>query len=209
MDVRGPLAARGNRPDGIVNSTDTDFMTDCDGHIVTSGVPHICDIADIPVVNAFTPNPQGDGVVDQNDIDRVTTCSGSFECNDGSTICHNYTGRTDTDSDGIPDILDNCVNVANANNFCDSDFDGYGNACDADYSNDGFATGGDAAVFTTLQTAGDLHADHSCDGFVTGGDTGPFIATLGSGTGLVGPSGLACAGLPINVGAEPCRIGGQ
>lgn len=41
----------------------------------------------------------------------------------------------DTDKDGQPDLLDNCVLAANPSQ-ADSDGDGFGNACDADLSND-------------------------------------------------------------------------
>jgi hypothetical protein len=42
----------------------------------------------------------------------------------------------DSDGDGIPDLLDNCINVANPSQL-DSDSDGYGNICDPDFNNDG------------------------------------------------------------------------
>lgn len=42
----------------------------------------------------------------------------------------------DTDGDGVPDYLDNCPAVSNANQL-DTDGDGQGNACDADDDNDG------------------------------------------------------------------------
>jgi hypothetical protein len=43
---------------------------------------------------------------------------------------------TDTDGDGIPDNLDNCKLVANANQR-DTNGDGYGNICDPDFNGDG------------------------------------------------------------------------
>lgn len=46
----------------------------------------------------------------------------------------------DSDSDGIPDDKDNCIQVPNGDgirNQTDSDNDGIGNVCDPDYNNDG------------------------------------------------------------------------
>ncbi|MEO1574923.1 MAG: thrombospondin type 3 repeat-containing protein [Pseudomonadota bacterium] len=42
---------------------------------------------------------------------------------------------TDSDGDGVTDEADNCVALANPDQF-DFDEDGYGNACDADFNND-------------------------------------------------------------------------
>lgn len=42
----------------------------------------------------------------------------------------------DRDGDGVPDLLDNCINVANPDQL-DTDMDGFGDACDADVNNDG------------------------------------------------------------------------
>jgi hypothetical protein len=47
-----------------------------------------------------------------------------------------YGPPLDTDGDGVVDALDNCVNVANANQR-DTNADGYGNLCDPDLNNDG------------------------------------------------------------------------
>ena len=54
------------------------------------------------------------------------------------------TGR-DTDSDGIPDLGDNCTTRANFFQV-DADHDGYGNACDPDLSNDGVVNFTDLAL---------------------------------------------------------------
>ncbi len=44
------------------------------------------------------------------------------------------TFAVDTDGDGVPDELDNCVLVYNPPPFdCDTDQDGYGNLCDPDF----------------------------------------------------------------------------
>jgi hypothetical protein len=50
----------------------------------------------------------------------------------GSVICPG----PDTDSDGTPDVCDNCSVVPNPTQF-DGDSDGFGNRCDADFDNNG------------------------------------------------------------------------
>ena len=108
---------------------------------------------------------------------------------------------TDTDGDGVPDSLDNCVTVPNgplaSTLQCDSqedaDLDGYGNPCDTDVNNDG-ATGLDD-LFDVLQVAGLVSPVHefTCTGAVSIDDLGRAIqdATALDGSG---PSGLAGAG---------------
>jgi hypothetical protein len=73
----------------------------------------------------------------------------------------------DTDSDTVPDNVDNCTTVPNGvatTNQCDADSDGYGNDCDADPDNNG---GVGISDYTTF---------------------------LGYWNKQVGPSGLSCAG---------------
>lgn len=56
-------------------------------------------------------------------------------CGFVSVVSWNLTGTvtgTDTDLDGVPDAVDNCVNVSNANQR-DTNGDGYGNICDPDF----------------------------------------------------------------------------
>ncbi len=48
----------------------------------------------------------------------------------------------DTDTDGVADADDNCVERANADQR-DTDGDGFGNACDGDFDNDGVVGGSD------------------------------------------------------------------
>ena len=72
----------------------------------------------------------------------------------------------DADTDGIPDSLDNCVDVANANQL-DSDGDNFGNACDADFNNDNFVNSLDIGLFLiSFFTPGDTAADLNEDGVV-------------------------------------------
>lgn len=107
----------------------------------------------------------------------------------------------DTDNDGVPDVLDNCVDVANAPPLdCDTDGDGYGNRCDADFNQDGAQTGGDVGVFGQDLLAGmdsGIGSDTNCDGALSADDVPIAGAELLS-PGL-GP-GLPCA----NVLGNPC-----
>jgi hypothetical protein len=103
----------------------------------------------------------------------------------------------DADSDGVPDVYDNCQTTPNGPlaGACatqqDGDVDGYGNACDTDFNNDG-ATGLDD-VNDILGSVGsnDPTRDLNCDGAVGLDDLNNALGTVGSNPG---PSGLACAG---------------
>lgn len=101
----------------------------------------------------------------------------------------------DADSDGIPDALDNCINVPNGpllmdaggNSQLDSNGDGFGNACDADLNNDGVVNGLDVGPFIAEFGTAGPHADFNGDGTVNGLDVGPFVDMFGQ---APGPSGL-------------------
>ena len=81
----------------------------------------------------------------------------------------------DTDTDGIPDVLDKCSidsRNASAPGTCDHDTDGYGNVCDGDFNNNYVINPVDFSDY--------------------------FIPKLKGGLGgpRPGPSGLSCAGTP-------------
>jgi hypothetical protein len=107
---------------------------------------------------------------------------------------------TDTDTDLVPDVFDNCDELANGpaegSNQVDSNQDGYGNACDADYNNDTFTDVTDFGVFLASFTGTfDADTDHNGDGFCNVGDFSTFLAFFTApAADQVGPSGLACAG---------------
>jgi len=97
----------------------------------------------------------------------------------------------DRDGDGIADMADNCIAVANASQ-CDSDGDGYGNHCDGDLNNNGFTNAFDTPLFRAQLGQPSLAptynaADLNCNGFVNAFDTPIFRSLLGS---PPGPSGL-------------------
>jgi hypothetical protein len=113
---------------------------------------------------------------------------------------------TDTDGDGIPDVLDKCTldsRNATAPATCDTDQDGYGNVCDADFDQSfgvnpidftkyfipSFKTGIDPGVGTDMDCAGTASVPDFSMYFVP-----KFKGLLGG--AIPGPSGLACAGQP-------------
>jgi len=110
----------------------------------------------------------------------------------------------DSDSDGVPDAFDNCVNVPNgplaATGLCDAqedaDLDGYGNPCDTDVNNDG-GTGLDDVNITLAAAAAGAGAgspsDINCDTGVGLDDVNDVLAGAAA-AATPGPSGLACAG---------------
>ncbi len=57
----------------------------------------------------------------------------------------------DTDSDGVPDVQDNCVAYSNADQT-DTDSDGAGNRCDGDFNNDGDMDGCDRKQLVNNRT---------------------------------------------------------
>ena len=69
-----------------------------------------------------------------------------------------FTGGTDTDGDGVADNVDNCPNVANADQT-DTDGDGDGDVCDTDDDND-----------TVLDVADNCPLDANTDQLDTDGD---------------------------------------
>lgn len=71
----------------------------------------------------------------------------------------------DFDIDGIADIQDNCVVIANADQR-DADNDGYGSICDADLNNDHIVNSEDLAIFQRLFGSNDPIADLNGDGVV-------------------------------------------
>jgi len=80
----------------------------------------------------------------------------------------------DTDTDLVPDVLDNCSATANGpagpKNQVDTDADGHGDVCDCDYLQDGFVLGDDFFdLFANFNTASTLH-DNTGDGLVLGDD---------------------------------------
>ncbi len=89
----------------------------------------------------------GDGVLNEADCDPEDAAQANTigaSCDDGNpnttfdvfdSTC-NCVGSADSDMDGIPDIVDNCPDIAN-NSQTDIDGDGIGDACESDTDGDG------------------------------------------------------------------------
>ena len=98
----------------------------------------------------------------------------------------------DTDWDGIPDSIDNCLEAHNPHQL-DPDLDGYGNSCDADFDQDGDTDQDDGDFF--VFNCGSVPRPPTCDLDEDGIIGFPEFGILSSLMGLPpGPSGLACAG---------------
>jgi hypothetical protein len=105
----------------------------------------------------------------------------------------------DTDADGVPDSVDNCINVPNGPLIPDSgghglpqwdtDGDGYGNLCDPDFNGNGIV---DPVDFSLLKSRfgqpGFPDQDLNGDGIVDPSDFSRFKMMFGQ---PPGPSGVA------------------
>ena len=77
----------------------------------------------------------------------------------------------DSDGDGVPDAVDNCVAVANPDQY-DSNGDGFGNLCDPDLNNDNIVNFTDLGIMKAVFFGADADADLNADGVVNFTDLG-------------------------------------
>lgn len=152
------------------------------------------------------PSVSNPGVVMDADVSvqdlevRSVAAIGNLYVSAAPRLCVNKltdTGRVstldaclvDADGDGVDDALDNCTQVANADQR-DTNGDGYGNLCDADLDNNGMVNTRDLALFKTAfgQTGANLDADLNGNGSVNTQDLAIFKGLFGK---PPGPSGLA------------------
>ncbi|MFK8014699.1 MAG: FG-GAP-like repeat-containing protein [Gammaproteobacteria bacterium] len=97
------------------------------------------------------------------------------------------TSIADADTDGIVDELDNCTQIANADQR-DTNGDGYGNRCDADLNDDGTINVVDLGLLRAAFFGTGPDADFNGDGVVNVVDLGILRASF---FGAPGPSGIA------------------
>jgi hypothetical protein len=96
-------------------------------------------------------------------------------------------GEIDTDADGVMDTQDNCVTVANADQY-DSNSDGFGNACDTDLNNDGVTNSLDVGLIKSMFLTANGDGDFNGDGIVNSLDVGFLKSQF---LQSPGPSGVA------------------
>jgi Dockerin type I domain/Thrombospondin type 3 repeat len=93
----------------------------------------------------------------------------------------------DTDGDGVPDAIDNCILVPNPDQR-DTHGNGFGNACNADLNNDGVVNSIDFSILKTRLFTNNPDADLNGDGVVNSIDFS-IMKTL-----LLKPLGPSCCG---------------
>ncbi len=114
------------------------------------------------------------------------TPPGDFNSCNPKSLTLTIESSIDNDQDGVENLNDNCVNVANASQL-DSDSDGYGNACDGDFNNDCTVNFLDISSFSAEFLGSNLLFDLNGDGAVNFLDysllAGNFLEPPGPGLG--------------------------
>lgn len=101
-----------------------------------------------------------------------------------------YIAPLDSDTDGVPDAVDNCLTVANADQR-DTNGDGFGNRCDADFDGDCAVNAIDLSIMRLNFFGSMPDIDLDGDGVVNSSDLG-IMKTLFF--AAPGPSGTATCG---------------
>lgn len=122
-----------------------------------------------------------DGI--DNDNDGLTDFDADLDC---ESIGDDLEAPSDIDGDGIANDLDNCIEVANADQR-DADSDGFGSLCDADINNDCTIDFLDLGLLKLVFFSADANSDFNGDGSVDFLDLGIIKAAF---FGSPGPSGI-------------------
>lgn len=97
----------------------------------------------------------------------------------------------DSDGDGVPNSIDNCPSLANADQ-ADNDGDGQGDACDLDDDNDGVADGTDNCQW--VSNPGQANSDGDAEGDACDADN--TTAALPASCFGIDPAGLTAVSTP-------------
>jgi hypothetical protein len=155
--------------DGVLNRFD-DCPTiynppNCPVSDPACSVPVVCTGPSAPVLDCAIKDPttqqcdsDGNGIGDQCQTLSATCAAVDSDFDTrldyDPTALQLVSGKLDFDRDGIPNILDNCPTVANADQ-ADSDGNGVGTACQV-----GIDTDGDGIIDTGIDTDGDTVLDY-------------------------------------------------
>ena len=108
----------------------------------------------------------------------------------------------DSDSDGVDDLIDNCLERANPSQT-DSDGDSFGNACDQDYNNDSMTDDTDKEILRADFYSSNANLDANGDGRVNALDLGFFKLSFGN---EPGPNNIAPSETLINNPPEVTEV---
>ncbi len=134
--------------------------------------------------SSIVEDPNIAAVAASHDGDYILTVTDMYGCPDTAKTTISIV--TDTDGDGISDLLDNCPTIANPAQT-DTDSDGIGDACDPDDDNDGIADGVDSDPLDPFVCV-DSDAD-GCDDCTIGVDGfGPLADNTPNNDDITDPS---------------------
>ena len=113
---------------------------------------------------------------------------------DGVSLSSLFSGY-DGDGDGVDDDVDDCLDIANADQR-DTNQDGYGNQCDPDLDDNHVVNFNDVAMFIAAFGSNNEHADFNGDGQTNYADVGPLVVLFGGAPGPAGQNAatLLCSG---------------
>lgn len=106
-----------------------------------------------------------------------------------------FAAEGDSDDDGVFDVVDNCIKVANSDQR-DTDGDGFGNICDGDLDNNGIVNSLDYSSFKTRLFSTDTNADLNGDKIVNSLDFTLFKSLLLKPPGPGNPAEISFALAP-------------